>query len=100
MTNASGAAAPAPNPIYRRLLPGDRFPTLGQACGDRPVFEFNTLAGRYQLFGFFLSADDLLRDEDEEQRNHELSQPFARGEPDDGRGGSEQPGEHRGVGDG
>ncbi|MGZ3377842.1 MAG: 2OG-Fe(II) oxygenase [Phenylobacterium sp.] len=52
------AAAPAPSPVYRRLLPGDRFPDLQQVCGDHDKFAFVTLAGRYQLFGFFLSADD------------------------------------------
>jgi predicted 2-oxoglutarate/Fe(II)-dependent dioxygenase YbiX len=45
-------------PIYRRLEPGDRLPTMFQACAGRPKFAFNTLAGRFQLFAFFLSADD------------------------------------------
>jgi predicted 2-oxoglutarate/Fe(II)-dependent dioxygenase YbiX len=56
MTDAAGA--PTAAPAYRRLLPGDRFPTLHQACGDMPSVGFNTRAGRYQLFGFFLTADD------------------------------------------
>ena len=58
MTNTSNADAPATGPVYKRLLPGDRFPTLHQACGDKASVGFNTLAGRYQLFGFFLTADD------------------------------------------
>ncbi|HLZ77651.1 2OG-Fe(II) oxygenase [Phenylobacterium sp.] len=59
MTKAADpdAAAPA-SAIYKRLLPGDRFPAEPQLCGDHAKFAFVTLAGRYQLYGFFLSADD------------------------------------------
>lgn len=44
-------------PVFRRLLPGDRIPRLVQAAGDRPRFAFDTIAGRYHLLGFFLAAD-------------------------------------------
>lgn len=58
MIDAPDDAPQATAPAYRRILPGDRFPTLLQACGDKPVVGFNTHAGRYQLFGFFLTLDD------------------------------------------
>jgi 2OG-Fe(II) oxygenase superfamily len=61
MTNAASSEPPAADIVYRRLQPGDRFPTLHQGCGDNPGFSFNTLAGRYQLFGFFLTDDPALR---------------------------------------
>jgi predicted 2-oxoglutarate/Fe(II)-dependent dioxygenase YbiX len=47
-----------PTPIYKQLLPGDSFPWLIQACGGKPNFAFDTFAGRYQLYCFFLSAED------------------------------------------
>lgn len=43
--------------FYRRILPGDPLPRLRQLCVGNPRFAFDTLAGRYQLFGFFLSAE-------------------------------------------
>jgi predicted 2-oxoglutarate/Fe(II)-dependent dioxygenase YbiX len=47
------AAAPA----YKQLLPGDHFPSMRQLCGGNPTFAFDTIAGRYQLYGFFLAVD-------------------------------------------
>lgn len=59
MTSDPTAAEAAPaRAIYQRLQPGDRFPLLRQACGDGSFIAFNTLAGRYQLYGFFLSAEE------------------------------------------
>jgi len=61
MTNAASSDAPETGPVYRRLQPGDRLPTLHQACGEDLGLSFNTLAGRYQLFGFFLTDDPAIR---------------------------------------
>jgi predicted 2-oxoglutarate/Fe(II)-dependent dioxygenase YbiX len=58
MTKPADPDARPPAQIYKRLLPGDRFPVESQVCGDHQKFAFITLAGRYQLYGFFLSADD------------------------------------------
>ena len=51
------AEAPAA-PAYRSLLPGDAFPWLIGACGEKARFGFDTFAGRYQVFAFFLTAGD------------------------------------------
>lgn len=56
--NESDADASALKSIFKRLEPGDRFPTLYQACEDFPKYAFHANAGRYQLFGFFLAADE------------------------------------------
>lgn len=52
------AAAPEPQLAFKRVLVGDPFPWLSQACGAKPRFAFDTLAGRYQLFCFFGGAED------------------------------------------
>lgn len=57
MTDSS-TSADAPAPVYQRLLPGDEFPAMHQTCNDDKRVAFETLAGRYQLFGFFLSGED------------------------------------------
>ncbi|MBE7217288.1 MAG: 2OG-Fe(II) oxygenase [Caulobacteraceae bacterium] len=43
---------------FRQLSPGDPFPWLGQRVASKPHFAFDTMAGRYQLFGFFMAACD------------------------------------------
>lgn len=60
MTDGYTVAAPdfGADPTFRQLLPGDRFPSLRQECCGRPGFVFDTIAGRYQLYAFFLSGDD------------------------------------------
>jgi len=51
-------AAPAPaTPVFKLIAPGDHLPKLEQACGTTPAFAFDCLAGRYQLYGFFLSLE-------------------------------------------
>ena len=51
--------APAPAPrVFKQLAAGDAFPWVGQAVGSRAHFAFDTLAGRYQLFCFFMGAGD------------------------------------------
>ncbi|HEY3947568.1 2OG-Fe(II) oxygenase [Phenylobacterium sp.] len=52
------AAASEATAVYRRIEPGDRLPTLSQDCGDMKGFVFDSCAGRFLLFGLFLSADD------------------------------------------
>ena len=42
---------------FRLLRRGDRFPHLAQACGETQRFAFDCMAGRYQLYGFFLSLN-------------------------------------------
>lgn len=48
-----GVSAPA----YKQILPGDHLPKMNQECGANPNFAFDSIAGRYQLYGFFLSLD-------------------------------------------
>lgn len=57
LPSPQGETTAAAQPLYRRLLPGDRIPSLVQACGERPRFVFDTLAGRYHLLGFFMACD-------------------------------------------
>lgn len=49
---------PAPQPSRSALLPGDRLPSLRQRCSGLSGFAFDSMAGRYMLFCFFLSAED------------------------------------------
>jgi predicted 2-oxoglutarate/Fe(II)-dependent dioxygenase YbiX len=42
---------------YRVLRPGDRLPPLVQASGQLTQFGFRNIAGRYQLYAFFLSLE-------------------------------------------
>lgn len=51
------AAAPVVEAKFRRLLPGDRLPSLRQACAGRPEYAFDSLAGRYLLYAFYLAGD-------------------------------------------
>jgi predicted 2-oxoglutarate/Fe(II)-dependent dioxygenase YbiX len=44
-------------PAFKQLMPGDHLPSMRGECGDNPKFAFDTIAGRYQLYGFFLSVD-------------------------------------------
>ncbi len=55
---AAEAATTLGTTTYRALLPGDAFPWLIGACGDKARFGFDTFAGRYQVFAFFLTAQD------------------------------------------
>ena len=48
----------AASSVYKTLLPGDPFPWLGQAVTSKAHFAFDTLAGRYQLYCFFLGVID------------------------------------------
>lgn len=58
------AAPPPATPQYRQLLPGDRIPSMRQACGSRTRFAFDNMAGRYHLLGFFLALDSVqIRDD-------------------------------------
>ncbi|MBS0331581.1 MAG: 2OG-Fe(II) oxygenase, partial [Proteobacteria bacterium] len=57
-TQAPPEAAPAAAPVYNQLRLGDRFPNLSQTIAEGRKFSFGAAAGRYQLFGLFLSADD------------------------------------------
>lgn len=43
---------------YAGLLPGDALPSLLQRCSGSPSFAFDSMAGRYILFCFFLTAAD------------------------------------------
>ena len=52
------APAPAPAPVYVNLKPGDRFPVIHQRSGAKEKYAFDTLAGRYLLYCFFLSGSD------------------------------------------
>ena len=60
--DAEGAVAEPPRapspPRFRQLAAGDPFPWLGQRVASKPHFAFDTLAGRYQLYGFFMGAGD------------------------------------------
>ncbi len=58
LTETGDEAAAQAAPTYKRILPGDRFPSLKQACGGAQNFNFDNIAGRYQLYAFFLTADD------------------------------------------
>lgn len=51
------SAPAAPPPAYQRLLPGDRFPRLRPPCAGRPQYALESLAGRYQLYCFFLDLE-------------------------------------------
>lgn len=44
--------------LFIDLQPGDRFPWLVQDVISRKDFFLDTLAGRYQLYGFFLTTKD------------------------------------------
>ena len=58
--------APPPPPVstseqqltFKRVLVGDPFPWMIQACGTKERFGFDTLAGRYQLYCFFGDGAD------------------------------------------
>jgi len=54
---AAGVDPASDEPRFRQILRGDRLPSMSQACGERPRFAFDAVAGRYQLYGFFLSLD-------------------------------------------
>ena len=43
---------------YVHMQPGDIFPWLRQEVTSKPLFALDALAGRYQLYCFFLSAQD------------------------------------------
>jgi predicted 2-oxoglutarate/Fe(II)-dependent dioxygenase YbiX/peroxiredoxin len=43
---------------YVQLLPGDHAPWFRQACSSNPDFHFDTVAGRYVVLCFFLTAAD------------------------------------------
>ena len=53
-----GGSHPAATSDYVRLLPGDAAPSLRQRCSGNAGFTFDSMAGRYILFGFFLTAED------------------------------------------
>lgn len=55
--DAAAAAGPGEPVVYRNLQPGDPLPQMIQASGGKARFGFHTLAGRYQLYAFHLSAD-------------------------------------------
>ena len=57
MSTTDQDAKPPALPAYKQILPGDRLAAMVQACGANPEFVFDTFAGRYQLYGFFLSLD-------------------------------------------
>ena len=61
MTSGAQGGVAEPHPqgevVFRTLLPGDHLPSLIQVCGENPRFAFDTMAGRYQLYGFFLAAE-------------------------------------------
>jgi peroxiredoxin len=42
------------------LGPGDRLPAFRGRTVNRPVFDFDAIAGRYQVFAFFMSGEDPL----------------------------------------
>lgn len=50
------SAAPDRPRSFTRLTVGDRLPSMKQACAGNPGFAFDSIAGRYQLYGFFLSS--------------------------------------------
>jgi hypothetical protein len=54
----AAAARPPQAADYVQLLPGDALPPLRQRCAGRPGFAFESMAGRYILFGFFITAED------------------------------------------
>jgi peroxiredoxin/predicted 2-oxoglutarate/Fe(II)-dependent dioxygenase YbiX len=48
----------APQPAFNRLMPGDPAPWFFQRCQGLPNFAFDTLAGRYVVLCFYMSAAD------------------------------------------
>ena len=52
--NAPNAAPPA----FARLMPGDPAPWFFQRCQGLPNFAFDTLAGRYVVLCFYMTAGD------------------------------------------
>jgi predicted 2-oxoglutarate/Fe(II)-dependent dioxygenase YbiX/peroxiredoxin len=58
-TSTDGAAASKiPPPSYLNLQAGDIFPWLMQDVTTKAQFALDTLAGRYQLYCFFMAAQD------------------------------------------
>ena len=50
------SAAPADQPVFANLLPGDPAPWFKQRTPSNPTFTFDSIAGRYVVLCFFISA--------------------------------------------
>jgi len=44
--------------VYSNLYEGDLFPRFRQRCGEKEQFAFDSLAGRYQLYCFYMTEGD------------------------------------------
>src|SRR5215204_5077464 len=59
-TRTMDATSPNPPrpPAFARLMRGDPAPWFFQRCQGRPRFAFDTIAGRYAVLCFYLTAGD------------------------------------------
>jgi len=51
-------APDAAQPVFTRLMPGDPAPWFFQRCQGLPRFVFDSIAGRYVVLCFYLTAED------------------------------------------